>query len=360
MPTKSAGARHEQRDKPRTSDPRPPDDAVDVHGHAVPMSLLRDVAGRSGGLHGVTAAQVGDDWHVEMPQAPVTRVVRPGMRDADRRRHWLAERGIGLQVLSPWLDVQLSPGMSSQEARDWTRRLNDAMVAEAASPTGPQPTLASLALHRPEQAADDLVEAVRSQGMAGLLLNTHPAERALTDPEMEPVWGAAEELGVPVVLHPPTEGPHSALPEAAAYGNAFGRLIDSTLVLSSLLLGGLLDRHPQLVLVAVHGGGFLPYQSKRLDGARRVGPLAQHSPERGDPSEYLPSLYFDTVALSASSIALLTQVAGPDHVLLGTDYPFPLGDQTPVETVREVGLPPGETQMVLRDNALELFRRTAA
>jgi aminocarboxymuconate-semialdehyde decarboxylase len=191
--------------------------------------------------------------------------------------------------------------------------------------------------------------------MTGLLLNTHPTERRLTDPEMEPVWAAAEDLAVPVVLHPPTEGPHSALPDAAAFGNAFGRLIDSTLILASLLLGGLLDRHPNLLLIAVHGGGFLPYQANRLDGASRVGALAAFSPDRDKPSAYLPSLYFDTVALSPHSIRLLTDVAGADRVLLGTDYPFPLGGPAPVRTVHEAGLGREETRKVLRDNALRLF-----
>jgi aminocarboxymuconate-semialdehyde decarboxylase len=330
-------------------------EAVDMHGHGVPESFLKEIASRGDGVCGVTAARDGDDWHVRMPAAPVVRVVRAGMRDAERRRKWLAEQRIGVQVLSPWLDVQSSPGMTADVSRDWARRLNEAMLAESEAAGGCHPVLASVALHRPERAAEDLVQAVSSQGMAGLILNTHPPERDLADAELEPLWSAAEQLGIPVVLHPPTEGPHSAIPGAAAYGNAFGRLIDSTLVLASLVLGGLLDRHPDLALVAVHGGGFLPYQAKRLDGASRIGPLADLTPERGSPSEYLTSLYFDTVSLSASAIRFLTEVAGADRVLLGTDYPFPLGDRTPVQTVHDAGLSPADTRQVLHGNSANLL-----
>ena len=330
--------------------------AVDVHGHGVPESFLKEIASHSDGLCGVTAARDGDDWHVQMPGAPVVRVVRAAMRDADRRWTWLDEQRIGVQVLSPWLDVQSSPGMSAEVARDWARRFNDAMLAEGEAAAGRHPVLASVALHRPERAAEDLVHAISSQGMAGLILNTHPPERDLADPELEPFWSAAESLGVPVVLHPPTEGPHSAIPGVAAYGNAFGRLIDSTLVLGALVLGGLLDRHPDLVLVAVHGGGFLPYQAKRLDGASKIGPLAALKPERGAPSAYLTSLYFDTVSLSAPAIRFLAEVAGADRVLLGTDYPFPLGGRTPVATVHEAGLSAADTRRVLHGNSTDLLR----
>ena len=334
--------------------------AVDVHGHAVPEPFLTEIAGRADGICGVTAELDGEDWYVRMPAATSPLVVRPGMRDAGRRRRWMDDNGIGLQMLSPWLDVQMSAGMTAATGRDWVRRLNEAMVAEQATSEGRHRALASVALHHPEQAAADLVDSVRTLGMSGLLLSTHPVEHQLDDAAMEPVWSAAEELRVPVVLHPPTVGPHSAIPGAEAYGNAFGRLIDSTLVLATLLLGGLLDRHPNLVLVAVHGGGFLPYQAKRLDGACTVGPLRQRVPERGKPSAYLPSLYYDTVALSAPSIRLLTEVAGPEHVLLGTDYPFPLGGGGPVQTIRDVGLAPDDTRRVLRDNSLAIFGGTDA
>jgi aminocarboxymuconate-semialdehyde decarboxylase len=83
--------------------------------------------------------------------------------------------------------------------------------------------------------------------------------------------------------------------------------------------------------------------------------LAQHSPERGDPSEYLPSLYFDTVALSATSIALLTQVAGADHVLLGTDYPFPW-NTAPVDHILSIpGLTDADRIKILGATAAKLL-----
>jgi aminocarboxymuconate-semialdehyde decarboxylase len=142
-------------------------------------------------------------------------------------------------------------------------------------------------------------------------------------------------------------------------GNVFGRLIDNTLAVSELILHGLLDRHPALVLVLVHGGGFLPYAAARLDGGHRTQEAYAGKLRRERPSDYLPDFHFDTVTLSAKGIAFLTDLVGPAHVLLGSDYPFALGDPAPVDTVRAAGLSESDTEAILHGNATRLFWRTA-
>jgi aminocarboxymuconate-semialdehyde decarboxylase len=191
--------------------------------------------------------------------------------------------------------------------------------------------------------------------MAGLVLSTNPPGVAdLADPVLEPLWEAAAGLGVPVVLHPPTDGPARVLPGSDEFGNTYCRLVDSTLAVTKLLLSGVLDRHPRLRLVTVHGGGFLPYQSMRLDGGHRADALSGYRIERERPSDYLRDLFFDTVALRPEAVRFLTEVAGQDHVLLGSDYPFPLGDRDPAGTVRSAGLG-AATAAVLGGNASQLF-----
>ena len=131
--------------------------------------------------------------------------------------------------------------------------------------------------------------------------------------------------------------------------------MDTTFAVTRLLLSGVLDRHPALRLVLVHGGGFLPYQSLRLDGGHRADALAGFRIEREHPSDYLRDLYFDTVAMSAPAIGFLAATAGSGHVLLGSDHPFPLGDRTPAATVRAAGLDPAATGAVLGGNATAVF-----
>jgi aminocarboxymuconate-semialdehyde decarboxylase len=157
------------------------------------------------------------------------------------------------------------------------------------------------------------------------------------------------------VLHPPTDGPSRSLPGSAEFGNTFCRLVDTTFAVTTMLLSGVLDRYPGLRLVIVHGGGFLPYQSMRLDGGHRADALSGHHISRGRPSDYLPDLFFDTVALRAESIRFLTDAVGEGQVLLGSDYPFPLGDPDPTGTVRSAGLGEAATVALLGGNAARLF-----
>lgn len=316
---------------------------IDAHAHIVPLSLLEDLP---------QARKTERGWVVSMPGTGETRPIGARMIDPGVRSEWLAGQGVTRQILSPWMDIQ------SDGTRDWVRRLNDAM-AGAAAELGTV-ALASVDTTDGDRAADDLDSVWALPEMAGLILSTNPATGpALHEPGLDPLWTAAEEHDVPVVLHPPTCGPSGELPTLGTMGNVHGRLVDNTLAVTELILHGLLDRHPRLRLVLVHGGGFLPYQAARLDGGYRTkesfaGPL-----ERGTPSAYLPAFYYDTVALSAPAIAFLTALAGRDRVLLGSDYPFALGDPQPVRTVRDTGLDADTVDAILHTNATTLFGGTA-
>jgi aminocarboxymuconate-semialdehyde decarboxylase len=201
-------------------------------------------------------------------------------------------------------------------------------------------------------AAAELVTAAKTSEVAGFILNTGAG---LHEDRFAPLWSAAAEHRVPIVLHPPTRPP---TPELVGLGNVHGRLIDTSVAVSRLILGGLLDRHPGLKLLVVHGGGFLPYQASRLDGGYRSGESKVLDLELGLPSAYLSRLYYDTVALSPASIRFLAGIA-PGHVLLGSDYPFPIGDQQPADTVRAAGLDEAATDSILSGAAAEFFGESA-
>ncbi|MDN3351216.1 amidohydrolase family protein [Actinomadura sp. DC4] len=329
--------------------------AIDVHAHVVPPSLLAGLS--SAPIHGFTAERVERGWVVTVPGSGPTRPVGARMTEVGPRRTWMSRTGVSEQILSPWMDVQ-SGALEPGAARDWANRLNDAMAETAATLGNGTRALATVATCDGESAVEGLEDVRARPEMAGVLLNTAPREgAALHDPEFADFWAAAERYGVPIMLHPPTCGPSNALPTLGGMGNVHGRLIDNTLAVTELILHGLLDRHPGLTLVLVHGGGFLPYQAARLDGGYRTKEIFAGELARGLPSAYLPSLYYDTAALSAPAIAFLTRLAGADRVLLGSDYPFALSDPEPVRTVLDAGLTPDETAAVLGANADTIFRR---
>jgi aminocarboxymuconate-semialdehyde decarboxylase len=327
---------------------------IDIPVHALPAALLGEIAVRE--TDGWSAERVDGGWRVTLPGIDAPRLVRAPMTDTGRRADWAARQGLTGQVVSPWLDAQPTGAMGEAAARDWARRLN-AALAEQERAAGNE-VLATVAVT--SHAGADLRQAVEKDGMAGLILSTNPpGADDLGDPVLEGVWEAAAGLGVPVVLHPPTDGPARVLPGSAEFGNTYCRLVDTTFAVTKLLLSGVLDRHPRLLLVVVHGGGFLPYQSMRLDGGHRADALSGYRIARDRPSDYLSDLFFDTVALRPESVRFLADVAGADHVLLGSDYPFPLGDRDPAGTVRSAGLGDAATAAVLGGNASCLFPAAA-
>jgi aminocarboxymuconate-semialdehyde decarboxylase len=329
---------------------------VDVHAHVVPPSLLTELAaGPPGSRQGFSAERTDKGWVVTVPGAGPTRPIGARMTDPGPRRDWMARTGVTEQVISPWMDVQ-SGDLSPADARDWTRRLNDAMAEAAAELGGGTRVLASVPPDG-DGAAAGLEEVRARPEVAGVLLNTAPANGvALHDPEFGDFWTEAERHGLPIMLHPPTCGPSNALPTLGGMGNVHGRLIDNTLAVTELILHGLFDRHPRLKIVLVHGGGFLPYQAARLDGGYRTRESFAGELARETPSAYLRDLYYDTAALSGPAIAFLTRLVGADRVLLGSDYPFALSDPEPVRTVRGAGLGTHETAAVLGGNAASIFR----
>jgi len=110
-----------------------------------------------------------------------------------------------------------------------------------------------------------------------------------------------------------------------------------------------LDRHPDLKMIAAHGGGYLPFAIGRSDRAWRVRPEAQRCEH--EPSSYLRRLWFDTVVHDAQALRHLVEVAGGARVLLGSDFPFDMGLDDPVTEIRSAGLPDEITRRILGENA---------
>ena len=128
----------------------------------------------------------------------------------------------------------------------------------------------------------------------------------------------------------------------------------STVALTRMILGGVLDRHPGLRIVSVHGGGYLPLAIARVDHAFKHRPELRHHLTRV-PSEYLDQVWFDTTVFDPALIAALVARFGADRVLLGTDYPFDMGEGDPLAVLAAAGLSDDEVAMVAGGNALGLF-----
>jgi len=181
----------------------------------------------------------------------------------------------------------------------------------------------------PWQYADAAVaelERTIALGAVGVMVIANIDGMNLTDPAFAPVWQAIDEKALPVLVHPtaPLGTPDMSLDE---YGLVppIGFMIDTTLAVSRMILDGFFDRYPNLKIIASHGGGTLPYLAGRLDRCHEMIPACSDAIKE-KPSTYLEKIYYDSVVYSAGALNLCLDVAGPNNVLYGSDYPHNIGD----------------------------------
>jgi aminocarboxymuconate-semialdehyde decarboxylase len=200
-------------------------------------------------------------------------------------------------------------------------------------------------------AIDVLEQAVLKLGMVGVNVPASIGEDARIDaPRLEPFYARAEELGVPIMLHPTDALFYDAMSDG--YGGALhfslGRVMEVSSAAARLIFSGIMERHPKLKIVMSHTGGALPYQAGRLDKNGKGAKLPR------PPSYYLKRIYTDTVSPHALGIKFAIDFFGADHVMYGTDYPC----WSPAECLRlldELRIPPHEQESIFNTNARELF-----
>ena len=324
---------------------------IDSHAHIVPPDLI-DEARKSGASLGVS---VEDTERGPALQFDGLAHLRPvgGLARLEPRLEWMEEQGLSLQILGSWLDIQ-GYTLSAENAATWARLFNEHLADVVQSHSGRFAALATVPVQDGTLAARELEYAVNELGMLGVMLATDPVEQDLAKDSFEPFWDAAEALDIPIVMHPPTHGFGASIrPSYLAF--SLGRTLDTTITTAKLILGGLFDRHPGLKIMLVHGGGYLPYQAARIDNGYLGGNGRPVELQRDKPSDYLPLLYYDNVNVSAAAVRMMHDIAGTDHLLLGSDYVF-AGSRSPIAAnIEEAGFTSNQVDLICCGNALRLF-----
>jgi len=301
----------------------------DFHAHAVPAALLSRDAWSDPGiptevLHETDGVRlrIGDR---------VTPNVSRGLTDVGARLAAMDDGGVDVQVVSPWLELYPA-GLAADVAEAHVRVVNDALSELVHEVPDRLAGMAMVPLADGARAAAELARAVDQLGMCGAILPTSVGPQELTDPGLEPLWAAAAVRHAILMLHPFAPLQPARL-RAFGLGDALGTPLEGAVAVAALLRAGVLERHPELRLCVVHGGGPLPALAGRLDVLwSHAGPVAGRP-----PSQQLRDLYFDTLTHGGDALRWLWEFAGADRLLLGSDYPFPTGEADPVRRVRELG-----------------------
>lgn len=277
--------------------------------------------------------------------------LRPRLTDVDLRLADMDRQGVACQVLSIapaqyhyWADRRIAERLVAVQ--------NEAIADVVAARPDRLIGLGSVAMQLPDLAARQL-DQVAALGLRGVAINPSAQGRDYDEPAYAGFWSEVSARQLPVMLHPNGYSDGARLTEHYLI-NVIGNPLETTVALSHIILGGVLERHPSLKIVAVHGGGYLPFYAERMDHAHARRPDVSDRLSR-PPSTYLRQIYYDSVVFGGALWRLLDTV-GPEHVLLGSDYPFDMGDPEPVERIRaQSGLGEAELALVLRGNAARLL-----
>jgi aminocarboxymuconate-semialdehyde decarboxylase len=325
---------------------------VDVHAHTIVPAALQLVDGHPE----LAAAREREARMLGAPSVAANQQMLaqagPLLVDLERRLQAMDAAGVDVQLVSPspahyhdWTDDVL--------ARTATRAVNEGVASLCAQRPDRLTGLGVAPLHAPEVAEAAVVEAMTDLGLRGVEISTAAPGHELGDDVYEAFWARAEELGALVFIHPWGCTLGERLDRHYLY-NVVGQPVETTVALSHIIFSGLLDRRPRLRILAAHGGGYLPFYPSRADHAWRVRPEVT-TPER-PPSEELRRLYFDSLVYEPEMLGQLIERVGADRVLMGSDFPFDMGDSDPVAHVRAVpGLDAGKRAAILGGNAAELL-----
>jgi aminocarboxymuconate-semialdehyde decarboxylase len=318
--------------------PTDPPTTIDVHAHALSPRLVELTADHQGPPN-----PHNDHLMQTQYRAPFDNI--------DVRLETMDRQGIDLQVVShmPNFGYWAERGVAEQIVMAANTLIADMCRDHPQRFVG----LCLVALQFPELAAKQLEEAMGAMGMRGVEIATRVNDMELDDERLEPFWATAEQRGALIFIHP--SGSTLGQRLAKYYlSNIIGNPLDTTIALSHLIFGGVLERHPGLKIVAAHGGGYLPSYFARTEHGFDVRPEAQTLPHR--PGHYLKRLWVDALVFEPANLAHVIRQMGASQVVLGTDYPFDMGEDYPLDVLRAVeDLSESDRERIQSGNALELL-----
>jgi aminocarboxymuconate-semialdehyde decarboxylase len=303
---------------------------IDTHTHFIPMELVELLRAGQGPRDLSLLEREGEDPLI-VHENGLRYPVFPLFHDAAAKLEQMDRDGIEVSLIS------LSPSLllywaEPSETVSAHRVINDAAAAMAGRGGGRLHGVATVPLNDPPAAAAELRRARTELGLVGALIGTSVGDVMLDDPSLEPFFAVADELEVPVLVHPYTNMIAPPGPGLAGFhlANVIGNPTETFIAASRLIVGGVFDRHPGLRVQLVHAGGALPFQLGRLDHAYEARSETK-SIARRPPSSYLENFLFDTIAFDPRALDFLIELAGPERVLFGSDLPFDMADMSAVE-----------------------------
>ena len=310
---------------------------VDLHSHYFPLDAMRGMADfpveATEGPDGTVRLSLGGQA-MTLP----AQLFSLEMQLADLHRQQLARRALQPPPFTILHELPPDQGVA------WSRRMNDGIAAAARSHPEAFIGFATVPLQDIAAAVVELERAITDLGLRGVEILTSINGVGLDTPALDPFWAAAERLDVPILIHPHYVAGAERM-DGYYLRNLIGNPTETAIAGARLLFSGVLERFPRLRIILSHGGGSLPHISGRLRHGYAVRPEARERAR--DPLGHLSRLFYDSIVFDPLILRHLVEVVGASQVVLGTDYPFDMGEETPVAFVQDSGLAAPDRDAIL-------------
>ena len=333
--------------------------AIDIHHHFVPEQVIEQ-GKRHGKALGVEVSEE-KDGSIHFAFGGRRYGLQQGLTDVEPRLALMDKSRIAVAALDPSTNI-LGYDLRGEQAESWCRLYNQCVSEFLEKHPDRFTAMAAVPIQEPSRAARVLEHAVTELGFRGAYIATNVNHRYYESDEFDPFWAMAQDLDVLVFMHPEN-------PAGTELMGSFGlRLVcgnpaDTTLSLGIVIYSGVFDRFPKLKLCTCHGGGFFPYHASRFDREFLTGKQATRRADRPNaprcklmPSAYLKNLYFDTLVYDVETLEFLRRKVGAEHLMLGTDFPYVLGDWQGVDKIESLSCAEIEKAAILEENAKKLLK----
>jgi aminocarboxymuconate-semialdehyde decarboxylase len=329
---------------------------VDVHAHVLPPSWP-DLAEKYGDVRWPRLEHVDSCSARILADGKVFREIHNGCYDLTRRLEDMRAGGTDRQVLST-VPVMFSYWADPLRTLELARHLNDHIAGLVQDDPEHFSGFGTVPLNDVELAVAEL-ERCLEDGLVGVEIGTNIDGLDLDDARFLPFFQAAAELGALVFVHPWNVIGAARLPPSYYTLYTVAMPSETAFAFAALALGGVFERVPDLRVLFAHGGGSIPFIVPRMERGRSIWPPAQELAPR-PLTDYLERCYFDSLTWDSLSLELLVCRVGAEHVLLGSDYPFLMGEDKPGTLVEQSSLSSEDKELILGGNCHRLLGVNAA
>jgi len=327
---------------------------VDFHTHIIPPpDKLPDWKAQFGPGRWPKLVPVTDDSATLMMGDTTIMTLKDRFWSLDRRLVDMDRQGVDLQVISPIPMLSCywaAPEAGQAVARFLNEHIADLVITRPERFAG----MGTVPLQDVDRAIEELRFLRETLKMRAVQIGSCPAGRDLDDPLLFPFFEACRDLGVAVFVHPMQ--PLIGGERLARYylPNIVGNPLETALAMTRLIVGGVLEKLPDLHICFAHAGGAFPLVLGRVDKGFAVRAEMRENITR-KPSEYARMIYVDALTFDPTSLRLVVDKHGSDRVLMGTDYPFGLGEEDPIAAINDADLPPEVTKAIIEGNVWEFL-----